>query len=160
MASTRASFSINDLDNFFDESTLSNLHKFAKKVENVFNTKQEEEVDNWIVYDIVSINDKYTVLFDVPGVDKEKLNLSFIDDEYIGEFGNKYLKVTIERIKEDFNFIKCNRKYGTFERKIKLPNDVDVSKDMSAQYKDGVLKVSIYKKNKKDSEEGKKIPIF
>jgi HSP20 family protein len=151
-------FNIHDLDTFFDESTLNNLHNFAKKVENVFINKPENVInDNSLLYDITSHNDKYIIHIDVPGVDKQNLDLSFINDEC--EIGNKYLKLVCKRYKEDVVFVKCLRKYGIFEKKIKLPTDVDISKDINAQYKDGVLNISVYKKNK-TSEEGIKIPII
>lgn len=165
MNSTR--FNINDLDSFFDESTLNNIHNFAKKVENVFTSKPEDFMNmatdnNTLLYDITSHPDKYVIHIDVPGVDKQNLDLSFINDECEGSNksagDNCQVKILCKRDKEDVTFVKCLRKYGTFEKKIKLPLDVDVSKDMSAQYKDGVLKISVFKKNKK-CEEGIKIPI-
>ncbi len=159
MNSTSARFTIHDLDNFFDESTLSNIHNFAKKVENVFTSKPEDFMkesgnDNFLLYDITSYSDKYIIHIDVPGVDKQNLDLSFINEEYDQ---TKLLKLICKREKDDATYVKCLRKYGTFEKKIKLPLDVDVSKDMNAQYKDGVLNVSVYKKNK--NTEGIKIPI-
>lgn len=152
MNSTR--FTIHDLDNFFDESTLNNIQNFAKKVENVFTSKPEDFItDNNLLYDIISHNDKYIIHIDVPGVDKQNLDLSFINDEF-----DKFVKIVCKRDKEDVNYIKCMRKYGTFEKKIKLQSDVDISKEMNAQYKDGVLKISVFKKSK-HTEEGIKIPI-
>ncbi len=154
MAFTSASFNLNDLDNFFDEASLKNLHNFAKKVENVFASKPDDIPSGLdILYDIVCVGDKYVVCIDVPGINKDQLNLSFIPDE----FDAKVLKLSFKRVKEDMTYIKCFRKYGSFDKKIKLPFDVDVSKNMVANYKDGVLKVTLSKK--KNSEEGIKIPI-
>jgi len=89
-----------------------------------------------------SENEKsYQVLADMPGVDKNDI---FIDEND----GN--LTIAVERKgenkTEDKNYIHQEISYGKFERIVKLPNNIDKD-NIKAKYKDGVLTITIPKKN-------------
>lgn len=76
----------------------------------------------------------------LPGIEPEKLNITVKDG---------YLKITgareEEKEKKETNFYYKEIKRGEFERFVKLPVDVKADK-ADAQYKKGVLKVILPKK--------------
>ena len=113
-------------DDFFPEKTVSNLK-----------------------CDIYEKDDKYHIVMDVPGFDKEDINIE-CDDDYL----------TISASKEDSqeendkNYIRKERTYGEYQRKFYIG---DADKDsIKAEFKNGTLKLKIAKKeqinNKKTIE--------
>ena len=167
MAHAHLFTNLQDLDKLFDENTITNLHKFAKKVENVFcsdapgYTGDNKDLD-WMRYDILVHTgkcDDYTILMDIPGVQKEDIDLSVIDTT--ASKLNSSLKISVERKKmKDDTFLLSTRPYGRYEQTVSLPRDADITQKIEAQYADGVLKVSI--KRKQDDlymNEGRKIHI-
>ncbi len=88
-------------------------------------------------------NDKeYLIKVDLPGVDKDKIDLS-ID--------NNLLTISSERSNvhdnshDDFHF--SERFYGKISRSITIPKNVD-TENISASYIDGVLNIILLKNNK------------
>jgi HSP20 family protein len=91
--------------------------------------------------DVRETDKHYIMSFDVPGMSKEDINV---------EVSGNCLCVSGERKEErsegdegSRSFF-SERHYGSFERSLTLPNDVDPSR-VSAEYHNGVLEVSIPK---------------
>jgi len=87
--------------------------------------------------DIEENDGKYMVRADLPGLKKNDIHI---------ELHNGYLTLRGERKsgheeKKD-NYHRVERIYGTFERTICVPEGV-TEKDIHAQYKDGVLELTI-----------------
>ena len=79
------------------------------------------------------------VKIEVPGVDEKDLKINFEDG---------LLTVTGERQferRDDRNYHRIERAYGSFSRTFNLPRSVDASKIM-ANYRNGVLEIEIPKK--------------
>ncbi len=104
--------------------------------------------------DIIEKNDKYIIEMDLPGYEKENINLDLKDG---------YLEVSAKMVKEENNdendkYIHKERFFGQCSRNFYLG---DVNKeDINAQFKNGTLKVTVPKKEeKKELPESKHIEI-
>lgn len=86
--------------------------------------------------DVLESDDEVTIIAEMPGIDKEDIELEMTDD---------VLVLTVE---------KGPRKYY---KEMKMPMDVDVNNAI-AKYNNGVLEIKLKKKSKK--KKGKKIKIL
>lgn len=89
------------------------------------------------LYDVYEEADKVIIYVELPGVEKEKIDLNVSE------------KMIIVKASDD------NRRYY---REITLPTEVEPS-TAKAQYKNGVLEVKIDKKVKEEKKEGIKVKI-
>tara|TARA_R110002033_G_scaffold19035_3_gene49398 strand:- start:992 stop:1537 length:546 start_codon:yes stop_codon:yes gene_type:complete len=104
---------------------------------------------------LVELRDKkseYELVAEVPGMDSDDIEIK-LSDGMLRISGEK--SETHEE--EDETFMFSERRYGSFERAIKLPNGVDEEK-ISADTKDGLLTVHIPKSAEAIQKE-RKIPI-
>jgi HSP20 family protein len=111
---------------------------------------------NNINYPRTNIQDtpsKIIISFDLAGVKKENIKLSINDDKILLLKGEK------KESKEDKSqhYIKKEIFYGSFEKMIQLPDNIDESK-LSTEFKNGVLTITIPKTEIKKPKE-KIIPI-
>ena len=90
--------------------------------------------------DVYEKDDKYVINAEIPGLEKEDIKIDVKDGALSLSGEKKY-----EEKKEDENYIRVERRYGKFERRFNLPENVDVEK-VSANYKNGVLEVTLPKK--------------
>ncbi len=90
--------------------------------------------------DVYHDDGKLVVKADLPGLSKEDIDVSVVDNR---------LTIKGERKKEtetkEENYHRIERLYGTFERTFELPATVDAGK-IEAAYKDGVLEVTLPEK--------------
>ena len=89
--------------------------------------------------DINETKDAYVVKGELPGVDKDNVDIS-IEDNLLVIRGEK-------KVESDSDDDKYHRKecvYGSFERSFSLPKQVDVNK-VEASFNNGVLKLNIPK---------------
>ncbi len=97
--------------------------------------------------DIWEDKDNIYVEADLPGFDQKDINLSIKGDSLV-------LTAKKEETKEEKkkNYYRCERFQGSFYRDIALPSSVDASK-VKASYKNGVLKVTLPKKEEEKEKE-------
>ena len=110
-------------DDFFDDSF------FTKKERNLMKT------------DIREKKDKYIVDIDLPGFDKKNISLSL-------ENGYLNIKAKTEKNKEDKDeekYLHQERFYGECSRSFYVGEEIE-EKDIKAEFKDGILKVELPKK--------------
>ncbi len=99
--------------------------------------------------DISETEEGYLVEMDVPGIPKENIKISVKDNQ---------LTITGERKSEkkeedkDRTYHRIERYYGKFQRTIALPNEIDIEK-IKADYKDGVLKITLPRSEKSKPKE-------
>jgi len=89
--------------------------------------------------DVAEEKDKILVRVEVPGMNEKDLQVKFEDD---------VLTVSGERQferKEDRNYHRIERTYGSFTRTFTLPRTVDAS-SIAAHYRDGILEIDIPKR--------------
>ncbi len=90
--------------------------------------------------DIIDDKDKIRIKADLPGVDKNDVEIN-IEDGVLTIRGER----KEEKEEKDKNYYRRECFYGTFERSIALPAEVEVDK-AEANYKDGVLEIVLPKK--------------
>lgn len=83
----------------------------------------------------------YVVCAELPGMKESDINLSLRENSLVIEGEKK-----TERKEEDKGYYRSEFSYGSFYRAIPFSNDVD-DKNVTAKYKDGVLEVTLTKKN-------------
>ncbi len=110
---------------------------------------------NLMKTDIIEKPDKYIIEVDLPGCEKENINLS-LNDGYL-EISSK-----IERTNdnsEDEKYIRKERYYGECTRSFYVGDSLD-KEDISAEFKNGILTVEVPKKEeKKETPESRRIEI-
>ena len=125
-------------DNFFGDDDF-----FLKKEHNLMKT------------DIKEKKDKYIIEMDLPGYEKDNINISLNDG---------YLEVSAKVEKEDHEgneekFVRKERFYGECSRSFYVGDNIK-EEDIEAEFKNGTLKIDIPKKEEIEKEsEIKKIAI-
>jgi HSP20 family protein len=102
--------------------------------------------------DFVDTEERYAVKIEVPGIDKDSIDIEIDDDTLVikGEKKNEY-----EETKDDVYV--SERSYGAFRREIRLPQDCDLE-NIEATHKNGILCLDLPKVKTKEKEK-KKITI-
>ena len=104
------------------------------------NWLNERKHTNWMpAVDIEEDDNAYNFFIELPGLEKNDVNISLHDDVLTIKGEKK-----IEKKEEDKNYHCYERRYGKFERSFRLNNDVIVEK-IDATFKNGVLTVSLPK---------------
>lgn len=102
--------------------------------------------------DVIKTDGGYQVTVDIPGVDKDDIDLSY-DQDVLSIKAKR--DSTLDQKDEQDNVIASERSYGEYVRNYRLP---DVSADkISAKAEDGVLTIDLPKAEKKET--GHKIEI-
>jgi HSP20 family protein len=96
--------------------------------------------------DVLEENEKIVVKVEVPGIDEKDLRVTF-EDGLLTVAGERQF----ER-KDDRNYHRIERTYGTFTRTFTLPRSVDAAQ-IKAEYRNGVLEIEIPKKEESRPKE-------
>ena len=113
--------------------------------------RHREEMSGWVPsLDLAETKDSYVVKAEIPGMAKDAINVSMKE----GVLSISGEKKTEER-KDGENWHRIERAFGTFQRSFYIPTEVDETK-VKAAYKDGVLTVSM---PKREEAKRKEIPI-
>lgn len=91
--------------------------------------------------DINESGTHYVVKLDLPGMEKDQINVE-VKDHFLVVSGNR--KIEKEETDEDGKFYRAERSFGSFSRAVPLPADANQD-DIQAEYKNGVLAVKIAK---------------
>jgi len=92
--------------------------------------------------DIIDREKEVLVRAEVPGVDKDKLNISVAETSLTIKGTSHH-----EAKEEKGDYFRCETTHGEFARTIALPAEVD-SEHTKAKYKDGVLEITLPKVKK------------
>jgi HSP20 family protein len=97
--------------------------------------------------DIVDEKDTVRLEIEMPGMNKEDIKVTV---------ENGVLIISGERTRKsdekDANYVRCERCYGTFSRSFTLGDDID-SEHISADYKNGILYLTLPKTEKSKPKE-------
>ena len=124
------------------------MFSFRHHMNHLFNdvfrpvVRGDERLSMWNQYPTVDIydNDENIIITaELPGIDKKDIVID-VKDGVLTLKGERSLD---NEVKEDKYYCR-ERMYGKFERAFRLPADVDPEK-ISADYKDGILKIDIPK---------------
>ncbi len=101
--------------------------------------EDEQKTGTWApAVDVAEEKDKILVRVEVPGVNENDLKVSF-EDGLLTISGERQF----ER-KDDRNYHRIERTYGTFTRTFSLPRTVDTNA-IGANYRNGILEIEIPK---------------
>lgn len=89
--------------------------------------------------DVKETDKEYIVEADLPGCDKNNINVSY--DDGVLTIAASYEETAEEK---DKNYIRKERRRGNFSRSLSIPEDVKAD-EIKASFKDGVLKVTLPK---------------
>ena len=101
---------------------------------------------------LASEDEKYTLTLEAPGIAEEDISID-VKDDILTIKGNKLE----EKEDKDKHFYRMERRYGSFQRVLALPADVQVD-DIHASMKNGLLTVSL-PRNVHAQTDTKRIPI-
>lgn len=104
--------------------------------------------------DIQETENEYVIKMDLPGMEKDKINVE-VKDNLLSVSGER----KTEKEQQDKGYYRSELSYGSFSRTIPLPGDVD-SEKVTAEYSNGVLTVKLAKLNPgKTSQPGAKVAV-
>lgn len=99
------------------------------------------------VADIKEDEDKYTVTLETPGIDKKDLKITMKDSSLLVEGEKKE-----EKKEEKESYLRVERSYGNFRRVFNFDSQLD-TKNVNAEFKDGILIVTLPKSKKEKPKE-------
>lgn len=87
--------------------------------------------------DVYRTNGDLVVKADLPGLKKEDVEV-FVEDGFLVVMGERHE----EKEEKEKEYFRCERNYGSFYRRVPLPEDFDAGK-ISAKVHDGILEVTV-----------------
>ena len=90
--------------------------------------------------DLGATDEKYTITVEVPGVDENDVRLEIQNDTLTIQGEKKH-----EKEDKGKNYYRMERSYGSFQRMLSLPDDVDQD-NVTASFNQGVLTVNMPRK--------------
>jgi HSP20 family protein len=109
--------------------------------------EEEFTVTEWSPpVDIAEDDKEYTVKAELPGLNKENIKVS-VEGGVLSIAGER----NVEKEEKNKKYHRIERSYGSFTRSFTLPDDASGEK-VSAEFKDGVLKVHLPKEEKAKSK--------
>jgi HSP20 family protein len=121
----------------------ADLEDIQKQMNRVFDVRWPAKMDNgdlWPSVDIIDEKDQIRIKADLPGLKKEDIEVT-ADNGILTIKGEKKEE---SQVKEK-DYVRSECYYGAFHRSFTLPTGVDTQK-VNANYKDGVLEVTLPKK--------------
>ncbi len=97
--------------------------------------------------DVSEEKDKYVIKADLPGIEQDDIEIE-VQDNVLTVKGQR----KEEKEEKDKNYLRRECFYGSFERSLTLPTDVDADK-AQADYKNGILLISLPKKEQKKAKQ-------
>lgn len=97
--------------------------------------------------DIMEDDNRYTIKAELPGIKKEEVKITINNNILTLKGERKHEKETKGKYTH-----RTERFYGDFTRSFSLPNEVETEK-ISADYKDGVLEISLPKSERSKPKE-------
>ncbi len=134
------------------QKELDRLFRLPFDLPNILENEGEElGISEWYPrMDVVEKDKEILVKMDLPGMEEKDINIS-VEGNILTISGERRM----EKKEDKENYHRIERLYGEFSRSLTLPNTVDVSK-INAKYKNGVLEISL---PKKEEAKPKKISI-
>jgi HSP20 family protein len=125
-----------EMDRFFDD-----VVPFSRKING------DRSLDVWSpMTDMSETETEYKVILDLPGIEKKDITVNIKDHRLVISGERKK-----EEKEEKRDFMRKERYFGSFYRSFTLPEPI--KKDaIKAQFKDGVLEVTVPKNEEKKSK--------
>lgn len=97
--------------------------------------------------DVYETDDSYVLKADLPGINKEDIKIDLNNDS-LTLTGERKFEEKVEKDK----YVRIERRYGSFSRSFALSDRVD-RENIAANYKDGVLEITLPKKQEAKPKE-------
>lgn len=111
--------------------------------------------DNWIPsINVVENENNFEIEVAAPGFNKKDFNVS-IDENILTISAEN--KKDLKEEKDEGKFTRQEFYYNSFERSFTLPQSIDLDKEISAKYKNGVLRIHLEKLEVLKNEDHRKI---
>jgi HSP20 family protein len=104
--------------------------------------------------DILEVPDSYIFVLDMPGLEANNIKVK-VDNNILHIAGKKKKN---KQLNPEVKVIRMERRKARYMRKFSLPGDSNVE-DIKATYKDGVLTVTVGKRQPSDAEKPKSVTI-
>jgi HSP20 family protein len=133
-------------DDFFSSSPLALSRGFGS-----------DDMDQWFGspnVDLTEDNREITLTADLPGVDEKDIKVT-LDHDVLTINAQK----TEEKDEKDKRYHLSERRYGSFSRSFRLPENVVKEEDIKARFKNGVLRLSLPKREDAPAESRRQIAI-
>jgi HSP20 family protein len=118
------------------------VDKIMEKTFEHFSYKNSSPSGTWQpITDVYETEKHYVIQMELPGVEKEDINIELKDNQLIIYGEKKLIKETT-----GCSYLVLERSYGPFVRGFSLPQDID-DQGISASLSTGILMVRIPKKN-------------
>src|ERR671914_63462 len=109
------------------------------------------------LYDMIDKGDRYEVEVELPGIEKDKINVRATDDS---------IEISAEQLEEERveerkkNYVYNERSYTSFYRTIPIPEQI-LSSEVTAKMNNGILQVHLPKKTptKLEQVKGRSITV-
>lgn len=105
------------------------------------------------LYDLVDKGDRYELSLEVPGIEKEKIDVKAT--RYSVEVSGKHSEKTEEKGKR---YLYTERLYRSFYRNVPVPEEIVTSK-VTAKVENGILKLELPKKNPTRGEDATRVDV-
>jgi HSP20 family protein len=103
--------------------------------------------------DVIDEGDHYLVHVELPGFNKENVDVQIINDGM-----SVRTKKEIEKEEKKKNYLHRERAYSAFERSASFPEEIDPAK-AEGTMKEGVLELKVYKKEPRPEAKARKIEL-
>jgi HSP20 family protein len=117
---------------------------FGSLVENMLNEQVSTEKVFMPAVDVMKDDEKLSLFVSAPGMSKENFSIDVKEHRLIISGERTLDEETAKK------FIKRETRFGKFQRVFKLTDEIDVD-GIGAEYKDGILRVDLPLKAKKDT---------
>ena len=119
---------------------LAEMDEVRRRMEQMFEQAGSGESRSWALsIDLIERDDGYVLRADVPGLKPDEISIEIQDDVLTVSAQHEE-----KEEEETENYIRRERRYGSFTRSISLPKGVTAD-DVEASYNDGVLEVTFPK---------------
>ncbi len=123
---------------------------FDSVIDSFFGVPSVRSSNRWAFVprvDIVEDNDHLKIIAEIPGMEKEDVKVT-VEDGILTISGER----KAAEKKEEANYIRCELCSGSFSRSFTMPENID-SEKIAADYKNGLLTVSMQKLEKAKPKE-------
>ena len=149
-----------EADNLFDEMMRSSSLPFKFFAGNVSKSLQRQaESEHAALFrprlNVSGTEKEYLVSVELPGVEEENIKVEVMGNSLIISGEKKHAE---EHKRQEAGYYYAERSFGQFKRVLEVPRD-SLSAEITASYKNGVLNISIPRKQE-SGEQVKKIEII
>lgn len=145
---------INNRKRLFPSWTNDSLKTFLSS-DDFFNNDFFDEDSLMPAMNVKEHDDEFEIEFAAPGFTKKDFEVT-IEDNILNVSGEK--KHEMEEKEEDFT--RREFSYNSFKRSLTLPKTVNTDQEVKATYKNGILKLNLYKKEEAKEQPKKVIEVI